>query len=132
MQPPDFETRIAILRKKASLENISIPDEVMECIANKIQSNIRELEGALIRIAAYAAVTKKEIDLELVDEALKDIVQDNKPPEIDVNRIQEKVAAFYKLRVEDFKSKKRTKNIAFPRQIAMFLTRELTDLSHQR
>jgi chromosomal replication initiator protein len=129
MQPPDFETRIAILRKKASLENISIPDEVMECIANKIQSNIRELEGALIRIAAYAAVTKKEIDLELVDEALKDIVQDNKPPEIDVNRIQEKVAAFYKLRVEDFKSKKRTKNIAFPRQIAMFLTRELTDLS---
>lgn len=129
MQPPDFETRIAILRKKASLENISIPNEAMECIANKIQSNIRELEGALIRIAAYAAVTKKEISLDLVEEALKDLVPNNKPPIIDVNRIQEKVAAYYKLKVEDFKSKKRTKDIAFPRQIAMYLTRELTDLS---
>jgi len=129
IQPPDFETRIAILRKKASLENISIPDEAMECIANKIQSNIRELEGALIRIAAYAAVTKKDITQELVEEALKDLVPNNKPPVIDVNRIQEKVAAYYKLKVEDFKSKKRTKNIAFPRQIAMYLTRELTDLS---
>jgi chromosomal replication initiator protein len=129
IQPPNFETRIAILRKKASMENFDIPHEVMESIANKIQSNIRELEGALIRIAAYASVTKQEVTLELAEEALKDIVPNNQPPEIDVNRIQEKVAAFYKLSVEDFKSKKRTKKIAFPRQIAMFLTRELTDLS---
>ena len=129
MQPPDFETRIAILRKKASIENVDIPDDVMQCIANRIQSNIRELEGALIRIAAYASVNKKEITHELMEEALKDIVSNNKPPEINVTRIQEKVAAFYKLKVEDFRSKKRTKNIAFPRQIAMFLTRELTELS---
>jgi chromosomal replication initiator protein len=129
MQPPDFETRIAILKKKASLEDLDVPDQIMESIANRIQSNIRELEGALIRITAYASISEKEIDEELVEEALKDIVPTAKPPEVDVVRIQEKVADFYKLKVEDFKAKKRTRSIAFPRQIAMFLTRELTDMS---
>ena len=129
IQAPDIETRIAILRKKAKMENIDVPDEVMEYIASKIDSNIRELEGALIRVVAYSSLTNNEISIELVGEALKDIISNNKPREITVTLIKEEVGKKYGLKIEEFDSKKRTRAIAYPRQIAMYLCRELTDLS---
>lgn len=128
IQPPDYETRIAILKKKAQTENLNIPDEVLAYVAEKIQSNIRELEGALIRIVAFSNLTKSNIDLELTKHALKEIVS-NKTRQITVKLIQEEVCKYYNIKLEDFKSRKRTKNIAYPRQIAMYLARELTDLS---
>ncbi|HLS53659.1 MAG TPA: chromosomal replication initiator protein DnaA [Tissierellaceae bacterium] len=129
IQEPDYETRIAILRKKANIENIEVPDEIMHYIANKIKSNIRELEGALIRIVAYSSLTNKEITIELAEEALKDIISDNKPRVITVDLIKKEVSKNFGIKMEDFNSKKRTRAIAHPRQVAMYLTRELTDLS---
>src|SRR5699024_6583232 len=129
IQPPDLETRIAILRKKASVENINVPNDVMHYIATKIQSNIRELEGALIRIVAYSSLTNKDVTVELAEEALKDIIANNKPREITVDLIKKIITNHYDIKLEDFNSKKRTRAIAYPRQIAMYLTRELTDLS---
>ena len=129
IQPPDLETRIAILRKKANMENIQIQDDVLHYIATKIKSNIRELEGALIRVVAYSSLTNKSITLDLAEEALKDIISTNKPREITVDLIKEEVGKEFNVKIEDFNSKKRTRAIAFPRQIAMYLTRELTDLS---
>ena len=129
IQAPDLETRIAILRKKANIENIEVPDEVMQYIATMIQSNIRELEGALIRVVAYSSLTNKEITVELAEEALKDIISNDKPREITVDLIKEEVSNNFNVKIEDFNSKKRTRAIAYPRQIAMYLTRELTDLS---
>lgn len=129
IQPPDLETRIAILKKKAKVENINVPNDVMLYIATKIQSNIRELEGALIRIVAYSSLTNKEVTVELAEEALKDIISNNKPREITVNLIKDVVSKEFNIKIEDFDSKKRTRAIAYPRQIAMYLTRELTDLS---
>ncbi|KPU42955.1 chromosomal replication initiator protein DnaA [Oxobacter pfennigii] len=128
IQPPDFETRIAILKKKADIENIGVPNDVMLYIANKIQSNIRELEGALIRVIAYSSLANREISVDLASEALKDIIA-NKSKQITVELIQDVVASYFSLRPEDFKSKRRTRNVAFPRQIAMYLARKLTDLS---
>lgn len=128
IQPPDFETRIAILKKKADVENLSIPNDVMVYIANRIQSNIRELEGALIRVVAYSSLANREISVDLADEALKDIIS-NKTKQVTVDLIQDVVASYFNLRVDDFKSKRRTRNVAFPRQIAMYLARKLTDLS---
>lgn len=129
IQPPDFETRIAILKKKADLENLDIPNEVMVYIANKIVANIRELEGALIRIVAYSSLTNAEITVDLASEALKDIISNKTSKQITINLIQETVGNFYNLRLDDFKSKRRTKNVAYPRQIAMYIARKLTDLS---
>lgn len=129
IQPPDLETRIAILKKKAKMENLTIPDEVLVYIAKKIESNIRELEGALIRVVAYSSLTNKEINMELTKEALKDFFSNSKPKLITVDLIKQVVAEYYSIKIEDFRSKKRTRAIAFPRQIAMYLTRELTDLS---
>lgn len=129
IQAPDLETRIAILQKKASVENLDIPDEVILLIAEKIQSNIRQLEGALNRIVAYSSLTNAKMDLDLASEALKDLLNDNKPKPITATLIQEVVSNYYGLKLEDFMSKKRTKNIAFTRQVAMYLCRELTDLS---
>lgn len=128
IQAPDLETRIAILKKKAKIENISVPNNVMLYIATKIKSNIRELEGALIRVVAYSSLTNKEITEELAKEALKDIIS-NKPKEITVELIKSIVSKNYSIKMDDFNSKKRTQAIAYPRQIAMYLTRELTDLS---
>lgn len=128
IQPPDYETRIAILKKKADIENIDVPNDVMLYIANKIQSNIRELEGALIRVVAYSSLANREISVDLASEALKDIIS-NKTKQITIELIQDVVASFFNLRPEDFKSKRRTRNVAFPRQIAMYLARKLTDLS---
>ncbi|WP_099189747.1 chromosomal replication initiator protein DnaA [Tepidibacter mesophilus] len=129
IQAPDFETRIAILRKKAQMENITVPNEVMSYIAKYIKSNIRELEGALTRVVAYSSLTNKEISFELAIEALKDIISSSRPQELNVNLIKEKVSEYFNIKMDDFSSKKRTRAIAYPRQIAMYLTRELTDLS---
>lgn len=127
--PPDLETRIAILRKKAKAEGLDIPNEVMLYIANQIDTNIRELEGALIRVVAYSSLNKKDINASLAAEALKDIIPSQKPRVITVHDIQRVVGEHYQVKLEDFQAKKRTKSVAFPRQIAMYLSRELTDLS---
>lgn len=129
IQAPDLETRIAILRKKAQLESLIVPDETLTFIANRIQSNIRELEGALIRVIAMASLNNQEITAELADEALRDIIPATKPKPITVPLIQQTVAQYFNIRPEEFKTKKRTRAVAYPRQIAMYLTRELTDLS---
>jgi len=129
IQAPDFETRIAILRKKAETDNLSIPDEVIVDIAKKIQSNIRELEGALIRIVAFASINHREINLELAQEVLKDIMPSNRARNISIAFIQQVVAEHFNLKVEDFKAKKRTRNLSYPRQIAMYIAREITDNS---
>jgi chromosomal replication initiator protein len=127
--PPDLETRIAILRKKAKAEGFDIPNEVMLYIANQIDSNIRELEGALIRVVAYSSLINKEINADLAAEALKDIIPSSKPKVITIQDIQRVVGQHFNVKLEDFKAKKRTKSVAFPRQIAMYLSRELTDCS---
>ena len=129
IQSPDYETRIAILRKKAQEENKHVPDEVTIHIAKNIKSNIRELEGALVRIFAYADLANKEITYELACEALKDIISGKVNKEINVDLIKEKVSQYYNIKISDFNLKKRTREIAFPRQVAMYLSRELTDLS---
>ncbi|HOQ36799.1 MAG TPA: chromosomal replication initiator protein DnaA [Acetivibrio sp.] len=129
MQAPDLETRIAILRKKAQLENLDVPNEIIVFIADKIASNIRELEGALNKVIAYSSLTQNEITLELANEALKDVLSANKTKVLNCVTIQEVVARYFDIRPEDFKSKKRTRDIAYPRQIAMFLCRDLTDMS---
>jgi len=129
IQAPDLETRAAILRKKAALENIAISNETIQIIANQITTNIRELEGALTRIKAYSSMTGQAIDDQLVERALKDIVPSSKNEPISAELVQKVVADYFNLRVEDMKAKKRTKAVAHPRQIAMYLCRELTDLS---
>jgi len=127
--PPDLETRIAILRKKAKADGLDIPNEVMLYIANQIDSNIRELEGALIRVVAYSSLINKDINADLAAEALKDIIPSSKPKVITIQEIQRVVGQHFNVKLEDFKAKKRTKSVAFPRQIAMYLSRELTDSS---
>lgn len=127
--PPDLETRIAILRKKCEEEKVEIPNEAMIYIANHIHTNIRELEGALTRVAAYSKLVNQPLTPEMVSEALKDLVTHSKSKKITISDIQEAVASFYDIQIEAFESKKRTKSIAFPRQIAMYLARELTDYS---
>ncbi|RYL90891.1 chromosomal replication initiator protein DnaA [Sporolactobacillus sp. THM7-4] len=127
--PPDLETRIAILRKKARAEGLDIPNEVMIYIANQIDTNIRELEGALIRVIAFSSLINQDINVDLAAEALKDIIPSSKPKTITIQDIQMIVGNEYSIKMEDFIAKKRTKSIAFPRQIAMYLARELTDYS---
>lgn len=128
IQPPDYETRIAILRKKAEAENYNVPDDVIQYIAQNIQSNIRKLEGALIRIYAYASLTnKKEVNLELAQEALKHLISNNK--KVTLDDIKEVVSNYYNISPEDLVSKRKTKNIAYPRQVAMYIARKLTDMS---
>ncbi len=129
IQPPDFETRIAILKKKAQLENIEIPNDVMVYMAKQIQSNIRELEGALIKVAAYSTFIDTDITVDMAQEALKDILRQNAKREINAQFIEEVVSKRYNIKISDMKSKKRTKNFTVPRQVAMYLCRELTDMS---
>jgi chromosomal replication initiator protein len=129
IQTPDLETRIAILYKKAKADGLDIPDEVILYIANKIDTNIRELEGALIRVVAYSSLTNRDLSRELAEDALKDIISPAKAKVITITDIQRVVGEHFDLKIEDFKAKKRTKAIAFPRQIAMYLARELTDFS---
>lgn len=127
--PPDLETRIAILRKKAKADGLDIPNEVMIYIANQINTNIRQLEGALIRVVAYSSLENKDIDADLAAEALKHFETPSNTRVISISDIQKAVANMYQLKIDDLKAKKRTKSIAFPRQIAMYLSRELTDCS---
>ncbi|SOC39416.1 chromosomal replication initiator protein DnaA [Ureibacillus acetophenoni] len=127
--PPDLETRIAILRKKAKADGLDIPNEVMHYIANQIDTNIRELEGALIRVVAYSSLVNQDISAELAQQALKDIIPNSKPRIITILDIKEVVGEHYQIKLEDFAAKRRTKQIAFPRQVAMYLSRELTDFS---
>ena len=129
IQPPDFETRMAILKKKADVEKLNVANEVMVYIATKIKSNIRELEGALIRIVAYSSLTNRPITVELASEALKDIISNKQNKNITIDVIQDVVAGYFNLRIEDLKSQRRTRNVAYPRQIAMYLSRKLTDMS---
>ena len=125
IQEPDLETRIAILRKKAENEGILVPNEVTTFIANHAKANIRELEGAMLRVIAFASLTRKEVSLDLAKEILKDTFP-SEDKRVSVEDIQRVVAERYNCRFSDMKSKRRTKQIAFPRQIAMFLSRELT------
>lgn len=129
IQSPDLETRIAILRKKAEIENLSVPEDVLLFIAKTVISNIRELEGALNRILAFSSLTNKPITVELANEALKDLISKDKPKIITAEYILEIVANYFHLKPEELRSAKRTRNIAYPRQIAMYLCRKLTDLS---
>ncbi|MDU3352112.1 MAG: chromosomal replication initiator protein DnaA, partial [Clostridium sp.] len=126
IQAPDFETRMAILKKKADVEKLNVANEVMVYIATKIKSNIRELEGALIRIVAYSSLTNRPITVELASEALKDIISNKQNRNVTIDVIQDVVAGYFNLRIEDLKSQRRTRNVAYPRQIAMYLSRKLT------
>jgi chromosomal replication initiator protein len=128
IQQPDLETRIAILRKKAKQENLEVPNEILVNIATRISTNIRELEGALIRVVAYASLTDDHMSVSLADEALKDMMPNRQRP-ITVPLIQRTVAKYFDLNQDDFKAKKRNRSISFPRQIAMYLCREMTDAS---
>ena len=129
INPPDYETRIAILKKKAENDNLVVSDEVYEYIAKNIVSNIRELEGALTRVVAYSQLTQEKISKSLAENALKDIFSDQAAIEVTPDRIQEVVAAYYNIRPEDITGSKRSSNIAYPRQIAMYLTRRMLDIS---
>lgn len=131
IQQPDYETRVAILRKKAELDNIDVDSKVFDYIAKNVVSNIRELEGALTRIVAFSKLVgpNNTIDLDLAVEALKDFMVNDAHKAITVELIQKVVAERYSLKLDDITSKKRTRSIAFPRQIAMYLCRQLTDLS---
>ncbi|EEG76921.1 chromosomal replication initiator protein DnaA [Dethiobacter alkaliphilus] len=130
IQSPDLETRIAILRKKAHSEKITVANDVMLYIANNIVTNIRELEGAFIRVIAYSSLTNRNIDVSLAEEALQGILsQKNRPKFITIERIQKETCEHFALKPEELKAKKRTRNVALPRQVAMYLSRELTDAS---
>ena len=127
--PPDLETRIAILRKKANAERLEIPDDTLSYIAGKIDSNIRELEGALVRVQAFAAIESRDITTSLAADALKSMLPSNKPSILSILDIQNVVSKYYQISLTDLKGKKRVKAIVLPRQIAMFLSRELTSNS---
>jgi chromosomal replication initiator protein len=128
VQPPDLETRVAILKKKIEREPVSVPDEVIFFIAGLIKTNIRDLEGALVKVMAYSLMEEKPIGLELAKEALKDLL---KEPQrlITVDFIQRCVAEEFGVSLVDLKTRRRNKTIVLPRQVAMYLSRELTDLS---
>ncbi|MEO6712272.1 MAG: chromosomal replication initiator protein DnaA [Mycobacteriales bacterium] len=129
VQPPDLETRIAILRKKAAQERLAAPPEVLEYIASKIQSNIRELEGALIRVTAFASLNRQVVSLDLAVIVLKDLISDQSGPEITAATIMAATAAYFGLTIEDLCGSSRSRVLVTARQIAMYLCRELTDLS---
>ncbi|RKY39625.1 MAG: chromosomal replication initiator protein DnaA [Candidatus Omnitrophota bacterium] len=128
IQPPDLETRIAILKKRLEKELIDVPDEVILFIAQKIKNNIRELEGALIRVIACSSLTHKKIDLSMAEETLKETIEEEKR-NITPDMVQKVVANYFKISLDKLKSRDRSKNIVYPRQVAMFLMRELTNLS---
>jgi chromosomal replication initiator protein len=128
IQPPDFETRIAILKKKSEKETIYLPDELFFFLAEKVRTNIRELEGALIRVVAYAKLMNKEVSVDVAKEVLRGMIIEGEK-KIGVDLIQKKVAQYFDINFQDMKARKRTKQIAYPRQIAMYLSRDLTDLS---
>lgn len=129
IQPPDLETRTAILRKKADTENLNVPADVIDYIASNINTNIRELEGALTRVVAYANMMRSPLTYDLAVHALKDILPPNRPKQITIPLIKQVVAEHYNIRMQDFEVRNRSRSVAYPRQIAMYLSRELTDAS---
>lgn len=128
IQPPDLETKVAILRRKAENEKLDLPDNVALLIASKVKSNIRELEGSLVRLTALASLRGEPISISLAQEAIKNIVEENERS-VTIELIQKVVADYYNLRVADLKSKSNTRNIAVPRQVAMYLCKSLTKAS---
>jgi len=129
VQPPDLETRIAILRKKAAMDRLTAPPDVLEFIASKIQTNIRELEGALIRVTAFANLNRQEVDMTLAEIVLKDLIPEGGEPEITAGLIIAQTAAYFGLSIEELTGPSRGRHLVMARQIAMYLCRELTPLS---
>ncbi|MFC7490578.1 MULTISPECIES: chromosomal replication initiator protein DnaA [unclassified Knoellia] len=129
VQPPDLETRIAILRKKAAQERLSVPDDVLEFIASRITTNIRELEGALIRVTAFASLNRQPVDISLAEIVLKDLIPHDSANQITSATIMAQTAAYFGLTLEDLQGQSRSRVLVTARQIAMYLCRELTDLS---
>jgi chromosomal replication initiator protein len=130
IQPPDLETRIAILRKKVKMDGIHVPDpQVLEFIASRVSTNIRELEGALTRVVAFSSLTGRSMSVELAQDVLKDVFPQGEAAEVSIRRIQELVVERFNMTLEELCGDKRSQNIVYPRQVAMYLSRELTDSS---
>jgi chromosomal replication initiator protein len=129
LQPPDVETRLAILRRKAKDMGVTLADEIVLFLAERIRNNIRRLEGALIRVASYASLTGRKLTIESVEELLREVLQEEGRAALTIDMIQKRVAEHYDIRLADMTGKRRPENIAFPRQIAMFLARQMTDHS---
>jgi len=129
LQPPDVEMRLAILNKKAQIMGVTLSDDIMNFLANRIRTNVRRLEGALIRVASYASLTGRKLTLEVVEGLLREILHEEGRFSISIEVIQKKVAEHYDIRLADMTSKRRPENIAFPRQVAMYLSRQMTESS---
>jgi len=129
LQPPDVEMRLAILRKKAQIMGVELPEDIINFLATRIRTNIRRLEGALIRVASFAALTGRKLTLEVVEGLLREILHEEGRHSITIALIQKKVAEHFDIRLADMTSKRRPASIAFPRQVAMYLARELTKSS---
>jgi chromosomal replication initiator protein len=129
LQPPDVEMRLAILQKKAQLMGVTLPEDILNFLANRIRTNVRRLEGALIRVASYASLTGKKLSIEVVEGLLREILHEEGRFSISIEVIQKKVAEHFDIRLADMTSKRRPENIAFPRQIAMYLSRQMTESS---
>ena len=129
LQPPDVEMRLAILNKKAQLMGVTLPEDIMNFLANRIRTNVRRLEGALIRVASYASLTGKKLTIEVVEGLLREILHEEGRLSISIEVIQKRVAEHFDIRLADMTSKRRPENIAFPRQIAMYLSRQMTESS---
>jgi chromosomal replication initiator protein len=129
LQPPDVEMRLAILNKKAQTMGVNLTEDILNFLANRIRTNIRRLEGALIRVASYASLTGKQLTVEVVESLLREILHEEGRYSISIEVIQKKVAEHFDIRLADMTSKRRPENIAFPRQIAMFLSRQMTETS---
>ena len=129
LQPPDVEMRLAILKKKAQSMGVSLPEDIINFLAHRIRTNIRRLEGALIRVASYASLTGKQLSVEVVEGLLREILHEEGRFSVNMEVIQKRVAEHYDIRLADMTSKRRPENIAFPRQVAMFLSRQMTENS---
>jgi chromosomal replication initiator protein len=129
LQPPDVEMRLAILKKKAQFMGVQLPDDVLNFLANRIRTNVRRLEGALIRVASYASLTGKKLGIEVAESLLREILHEEGRFTVSIEAIQKKVAEHFDIRLADMTSKRRPENIAFPRQIAMYFSRQLTESS---
>ena len=129
LQPPDVETRLAILRKKGKAMGADLPEEIVNFLANRIRTNIRRLEGALIRVVSFASLTGKKLTLQVVEGLLREVLHEEGRYTVNIDFIQKKVAEHFDIRLADMTSKRRPENIAFPRQVAMFLSRQMTESS---
>lgn len=129
LQPPDVEMRLAILHKKAQLMGVELPDDIINFLANRIRTNIRRLEGALIRVASFAALTGKKLSVEVIEGLLREVLHEEGRHSVSIELIQKRVAEHFDIRLADMTSKRRPESIAFPRQIAMYLARQMTETS---